>query len=444
MSSCKLWIVIGMMAIETISIITATSDPGYSKYYRPYAKSKKDYSDYSQYYRNVGDAYRSLPMRRGKSYLQAHSPYQGSYHNRAYYNGHLKYSNGVPHFGYHAKHGSYRKPINRPMPYPMPHPDPHPVPHPDPHPMPHPQPHPIPNPTPHPITHPHPHPTPHPITHPLPVPHPQPVPVPHPHPTPIPHPVPSPVPIPHPQPHPAPAPTPIPVPIPEGPNIEIIPEETRPFPPIETIGRPPVAPSVQPPTLFELQRSVPGFVDIQRVNIRPLGEPIILEQIPEPQFKLLQQPIQNFDEDPKLVEIERGPSRAFEPLFPLEEEVPSDNVRNIQTFLNVQVPNRQELPMQTPLTVPLLAKAVPAVPESNPQPLFKTVNPATAQATALLLQASQADFAGIPFSIPVQSTVNSPIIPVQQRDSVAVQPDFRRLPSVILPDPVPAVPLTQP
>ena len=131
-------------------------------------------------------------------------------------------------------------------------------------------------------------------------------------------------------------------------------------------------------------------------------------------------------------------------MFPLEEEVPSDNVRNIQAFLNVQVPNRQELPMQTPLTVPLLAKAVPAVPESNPQPLFKTVNPATAQATALLLQASQADFAGIPFSIPVQSTVNSPIIPVQQRDSVAVQPDFRRLPSVILPDPVPAVPLTQP
>jgi len=664
MYSSTLQIVIGLLATVTISVVLATSDPGYSKYYRLYNSREQGYSNYGSasltqqnhqdpHYRSVGEAYKSLPSRRVKGYQRAHSSYAGFQNHPSYYSEHPhpKYSRGgsKPHrYGHHAKYNSHRHPGNVPNPYPMPHPKPHPISRPEPHPITHPHPHPIPNPHP------------YPILHPKPIPHPHPEPVPHP----IPHPNPLPVPIPFPQPIPGLAPTPFPqpqpLPIPEEvpdifiPDVDIEEDISIPFPPvivqplpivdrpdielsqgvilpsrpIETIGRPPVAPSVRPPNVFNLQRAVPGFVDIQRVNIRPLGEPA--KVIPQQQFNAIQfsPPTAIVDPRPNLVQTNRDPNAPIETLFPVNEvnfggissalntpietlfpvgeivpadttrtrqpifeperldvqpipfrnavktqrnpvqnerrfqqipaqnvlnipllakavpavvpadtrarqpifeperlnaqpipfrnvvktqrnpvqnerrfpQIPAPNVLNIPLLANAvpavvpvdttrtrqpifeperqdvqpirfrnviqtqqipvqnerrfqQIPNplqnlfKAEFAAQNVLNIPLLAKAVPAVPvapESNPQPLFKNgnVSTATATATALLLKASQADFATFRAPTPLETSNRRP--PLQPLPSIAPQIDFRRLPSVVLPDPVPAVPLTQP
>ena len=89
---------------------------------------------------------------------------------------------------------------------------------------------------------------------------------------------------------------------------------------------------------------------------------------------------------------------------------------------------------------------MPQVPESNPQPKFKNgnVNPETATATALLLQASMADFGNLSPANPIDTPRNIPRPPIQPLPASTSQNGFRRLPSVMLPDPVPAVPLGQP
>ena len=512
---------IGVQAFVTLTVVLATSDPGYSKYFRLYNNREKGYSGYGsvsltkQNYQNP--YYRSLPSRRGKSYPHTHSTHR-AYQNHPYYNEPLKYSRGgvKPHHyrGHHGKYNSYPRPINVPKPYPMPHPVPHPVPHPEPHPVPHP----------HPIPHPQPQPAPHPITIPKPVLPPQPEPVPQPQPAPQPIPFPLPTPIPHPHPAPIPIPQPAPVPAPqipdevipdvvieedisipsipdfvrplpvvEIPGIELPPEGIRPIRPIETIGRPPVAPSVKPPMFVELQRAVPGFVDIQRVKIRPLGEPAVFtprQQInqfnnvpfqPPPPPTAAEQAPTFVETHPRLnspvetlfpldkINFERinsGSNTPIETLFPVDEVVvPVENKPIVQSVFESTQPNFpqiplrnipnpplqnavnvQRIPFQNVANTPLLAKAVPAVPESNPQPLFKNGNvaPETATATALLLKASMADFGIFPPPTPLETVQNNPRPPLQQIPSATPQIDFRRLPSVVLPDPVPAVPLTQP
>jgi hypothetical protein len=600
MASNQIWIVIGFLAIVTTSISLAESDPGYSKYRHLYANSQKEYSGHRRailtkpyrnpYYRSLGESYRSLPSRRGKSYLHLPTRY-GGYSNQPYYNEHFKYLRGSkkPHFSHRAKHSRYPHHTDVPKPHPITHPKPHPVPHP------------------------HPHPLPHPTTHPYPVPHPHPIPTPHPNPKPIPHPIPSPIPIPHPQPHPAPAPVlphlpvlpprPSPEEVPtehitipqivnpgppfEIPDIDFFPDETIPIRPIETIGRPPVAPSVKPPTFIEFQRSVPGFVDIQRVNIHPHGHPMIANFVPEQRIPIVRFPTENNIADnfpqpheiqpesaqpltpiflvqeavspevrrvikpvpetdfqdfiavgnfpqphelqrepvrpltpvfpvqeaisrdltrvtnpvpetnfrdfpvlgnfPQLHEIEREPARPLRPVFPVQGAVSAEVTRvtnavpeaNFQDFpvldnfprpheiereptrpsrpvfpvresvsaeVTNSVPGRnfQDFPTTNDATIPLLSRAVPAVPISNPQPRFKTVSTSTAQAIALLLQTSRPGVARAPISAPVQTSESVQRFPAQQTSLGISQIDFRRLPTVVLPEPVPAVPLTQP
>ena len=525
---------IGIQAIVTLSVVLATSDPGYSKYFRLYNNREKGYSGYGsvslreQSYQNP--YYRSLPSRRGKSFPHTHSQHR-AYQNHPYYNEHLKYSRGgvKPHHyrGLHAKYNSYQKPVDVHRPYPKPHPAPHPIPHPQPHPVPHPQPHPMP--------HPHPQPTPHPITIPKPTPPPRPEPIPHPHPIPHPNPSPLPTPIPHPNPVPlpVPVPTPIPQPVPlptpqipdviipgEGidedisipsipdfvkppaivdiPDIELPPEGIRPIRPIETIGRPPVAPSIKPPMFVELQRAVPGFVDIQRVNrvkIRPLGEPqsfvpgkninqfsnIQIQplnptvdrtpNVAETNFPILNSPVESLFplDDVNFEKINSGSDTPIETLFPVDEvvrtvarrptaqpvfqpkqpSIPQLPVQNIQRTPLPNAVNARPIPAQNVVNTALLAKAVPAVPpvvESNPQPLFKNGNiaPETATATALILKATMADFGNFPPPTPLETSKSNPRPPLQQVPLATPQIDFERIPSVVLPDPVPAVPLTQP
>jgi len=546
MAVCKIWIVIGVFTIVPLSIVLANSDPGYSKYYRLFNNRQKGYSGYGSvslpkqnyqdaYYRNVGDAYKELPTRRGKTYHPQHSQYRAYPQSHGHYHDHhRKYFDGTHHrhhqFGKHGKYNNYPQLKPYPKPLPIPHPEPHPMPHPVPHPEPHPIPHPIPHPEPHPVPHPQPQPIPHPQPTPIPIPPiptepPRPVPTPQPVPNPQPHPIPSPsplpipiskpqpipvpAPIPKPQPIPVPSPLPIPQPAPElvpeedislpipptiirpipiaqKPDIELPPEVDIPIVPIETIGRPPVAPSLKPPNFIELQRSVPGFVDIQKMNvdIRPLGEPtnvgiqnlqefkalqnrkpnlepILVEPIPE-----VSDPIETLFpiNDVNFGDVIPGVNTPIETLFPVDEIAPVDTTQKLQPFNNF--PNFQQISEQTAVrqrqrpvlnninqqvrpNIPLLAKAVPAVPEipeSNPQPKFKNgnVNPETATATALLLQASMADFGLLPPSDPIDTPRNIPRPPIQSVPSSTPQVGFRRLPSVMLPDPVPAVPLGQP
>ena len=549
---------------------------GYSGY-GSVSLPKQNYQD--PYYRSVGNAYKELPSRRVKNHPHQNSQYRAYHHNHArYHDQPRKYFSGAhntlreiellrhQHYGKHGKYNSYAQPKPYPKPHPVPHPEPHPMPHPIPHPSPHPVPHPEPHPVPHPIPHPEPHPMPRPEPHPIPHPHPQPIinpitipspsptpqpipqpqPIPFPTPSPLPLPLPKPEPIPVPAPDPFPQPAPIPVEVPEivpeedltlpvppaiikpmpiveRPDIELPPESVIPIRPIETIGRPPVAPSLKPPNFVELQRSVPGFVDIQKMNvdIRPLGEPT--NRTPGQQVNTFQTPIpgSNANQGPipvepipeRPVQIETlfpvgdanfgdvisGQNTPIETLFPVDEipsldspqrvrpvlrpETPSfqrnpvqNNVRERQrprlnnigqqprpNILRPEIPNFQRNPVQSNVrerqrprlnnigqqprpNVPLLAKAVPAVPESNPQPLFKNgnVNPETATATALLLQASMADFGNLLPTNPSELSPNVPRTPVQPVPSPRPQVGFRRLPSVMLPDPVPAVPLGQP
>ena len=468
----------------------------------------------------------------------------------------------IPHPEPHPMPHPVPNPVPHPIPHPKPHPKPHPEPHPLPHPHPQPITNPItiphPTPTPQPLPIPSPTPSPFPIppipTHkpqpiPVPVPKPQPIPVrPQPIPVPVPKPQPIPVrpqpipvrpqPIPVPSPAPFPQPTPVPEEIPElapeeditlpippailvpeeeislpippailrptpmveKPEIEIPPEIDLPILPIETIGRPPVAPSLKPPNFVELQRSVPGFVDIQKMNvdIRPLGEPTNLlpsnqvntipilipnsspnqEPIPIQPVPEVMNPIETIFpiDDANFGDVIPGVDKPVETLFPVDEISPLNNNRNIQPALESNFPNFQRIPQQVPLrqpqrpalndinqqripnnprrrpNVPLLAKAVPAVPavpqvpESNPQPKFKNgnVNPETATATALLLQASMADFGNLSPANPIDTPRNIPRPPIQPLPASTPQNGFRRLPSVMLPDPVPAVPLGQP
>ena len=171
--------------------------------------------------------------------------------------------------------------------------------------------------------------------------------------------------------------------------------------------------------------------------------------------------------------IGKGDVTSIETLFPVNDVTPLDNIQNPQPVLEPEFPNFQRIPEpvtirqpQRPIlnninrsrrpnipqrrpNVPLLAKAVPAVPavpESNPQPKFKNgnVNLETATATALLVKASMADFGNLPPSDPIDTPRNIPRPPIQPLPTSPPQVGFRRLPSVMLPDPVPAVPLGQP
>ena len=575
---------IGIQAMmATVSIALATSDPGYTKYYRLYNKREKGYSGYGSialksqnyqdpYYRSLGEAYKSLPSRRGKSYHPrpaTPSPYS-SYQNHPYYQeSHLNYpirDDKPNHYSHHTNYNSYRHPIGAPKPYPT---APHPIAHPDPHPITYPKP------LPHPVPHPHPlqpAPPPHPIKPVEPIPHPPTipqVPQPHPNPTVIPAPLPPIPTTPQPQPAPTtpaptPSPEPVPLPTPSIPvdiSIPAVPDVirpplvdipdidipstgvVRPLRPIETIGRPPVAPIVRPPTFL---KAIPGFVDIQKVNVRHMGEPVNVT--PGQLAFALQFPETSPPIDPShnIVQTSPVPSMSIETLFPVDEGIfgermpqntpietlfpvpteatPADTartrapilipsqervrpIRPVQRVVEPQItqirnsarpqqvpipsvdtskkskpiifpvqervrpirpvqeavkpqpePIRNSVrPQQVRITnaqqipdIPLLAKAVPAVPEPNepnPQPLFKDGNvaSATATATALLVQAANAEFGNIPPAFPEETPVNNiPRPPSQQSTPAVSKVDFSRFPSVVLPDPVPAVPLTQP
>lgn len=238
---------------------------------------------------------------------------------------------------------------------------------------------------------------------------------------------------------------------------------------------------IQPDAVPEVQRNIFQF-PIR--NTIPLDDPEIIDIEPEPiQAVVPQFPLENV-----IATTQR--TRIIEPLPEIEQPnlqpVPVENVRNIpfpdredpsiQHIQEVQPPNLspislqnavevptlvnavpavqavperqqpifQSFPVQSAINVPLLAKAVPAVPDSNPQPRFKTIAPDTAQATALLLQASLADFGREPISGSGETPGSTKLLPGSGINGGASQFDFRQLPAVILPDPVPAVPLTQP
>ena len=229
-------------------------------------------------------------------------------------------------------------------------------------------------------------------------------------------------------------------PVDEGIFGERMPENT----PIETLfpvpteATPPDTARTRVPIPIPSQERVQPIQPVQRV-VEPQRNQIRNSVRPQ------QVPIPAVDTSKKSKPIIFPVQERVRPIRPAQEAIKPkpEPIRNSVRPQQVRITNAQQIPE-------LLAKAVPAVPEPNepnPQPLFKDGNvaSATATATALLVQAANAEFGNIPPAFPEETPVNNIPRPPSQQSTPAVSGvDFSRFPSVVLPDPVPAVPLTQP